>query len=125
MALHRWQPIGVASLLAVAGIVVGVAASLAFTTGSLGAAAAMTPRCTTGPLSVLPVLSGSTVTSVTIATVPSTCGGATLRATVSNGVTAGSGSATVAAGGGSVTVPIVGGPALGVGIETDLILEGP
>ncbi len=112
-------------VLAVLGTVVGAAASLALTTTTLGSASTDTPRCTTDPLTVLPVLTASTVTSVTVTSVPSSCGGATLKVTVRGGATAGSGSLVVPLIGGSVTIPITGGPALTAAVETDLVLEGP
>jgi hypothetical protein len=117
--------IGIWLILAAAGAVVGSAASLSLSARSLGAVTLATPRCTTAALNVLPVLSGSTVSSVTIATLPAACGGATLKVTVNTGVTTGSGSIAVPAGGGSTTVPIAGGPALTASTAIDAILEGP
>jgi hypothetical protein len=106
-------------------LVVGSAAGLALSLTYLGAAAMTTPRCTSSALSVLPVLTASNVTSVTIATLPAGCGGATIKVTVDSGVTSGSGSAAVPGGGGSMTVPITAGPVLDANVEIDFVLEGP
>lgn len=104
---------------------VGFAASLTFATASLGAATATTPRCTTGGLSVVQNLSGTTVVSVTVGNLPVACGGAVLQATVNNGSTVGSGSGTVAAGGGSLTITLGIAPALTVSELIDVVLIGP
>jgi hypothetical protein len=118
----------VAALVAVAAggaVRIGLADSLNLGSESLGASGVSAPRCTTGALTILPVLSGSNVASITVATLPSACGGATLQASVNNGSASATGSATVPAGGGSVTVPISGRPALTVAIQTDIVLVGP
>jgi hypothetical protein len=104
---------------------VAFAASLTFATASLGAATAATPRCTTGGLSVIQNLSGTTVVSVTVANLPAACGGAVLQATVNNGTTVGSGSSTVAAGGGSLTITLGLAPTVTVSELIDLVLIGP
>lgn len=109
----------------VASVGVALAASLSLGANTLGAATASTPRCTTAGLGVLQVLSGSNVVSVTVSSLPSGCGGATLQATLNNGTTSSSGSATVPAGGGSVTVTLASAIALGQVDEIDLVLTGP
>jgi len=105
--------------------VVGAAASMTVSADSIGAAVANTPRCTSAALSVLPNLSSGTVVSVTVANVPSACGGATLQATVNNGVANASGSSVVPAAGGAVTVTLSGAPALVVADQIDLVVVGP
>jgi hypothetical protein len=105
--------------------VVGLAASVSLTTGTLGAATVATPRCTTAGLSVLQNLSAATVISVTVGVLPAGCGGATLQVTVNNGVTNASGSAAVPVGGGSVTVTLGSAPAVSASEQTDLVLVGP
>ena len=69
--------------------------------------------------------SGTNVVSVTVGNLPSTCGGATLQAAVSNGSTSSTGSATVPSGGGSVVVTLGAAVALAAADETDLVLTGP
>ena len=119
------RTLGVALGATLFGVMVGAAASLDLTAPSLGAATTTTPRCVTTDLTILPVLTTGVVTSVTVATLPAACGGATLKVTVVGAATVGSGSLVVPGGGGSVTVPITGGPALIAAIQTDLVLEGP
>jgi hypothetical protein len=108
-----------------ASVGVALAASLSLGTNSLGAATASTPRCTAAGLGVQQVLSGSNVVSVTVSSLPSGCGGATLQATLNNGTTSSSGNATVPAGGGSVTVTLASAIAIGQVDEIDLVLTGP
>ena len=123
--MNTWRRIMAVILLTAAGAVVGVAASLSFTSDTLGAATAATPRCTTAGLSVLQNLSAGTVVSVTVGALPAACGGATLQVTVNNGVTNASGSAAVPGGGGSVTVILGSAPAVTATEQTDLVMVGP
>jgi hypothetical protein len=112
-------------VLSAVGLVAGFAASMTVATGSLGAARMAVPRCTATGLAVIQNLSGSTVISVTISSVPSACGNGTLQVTVNNGATTGSGSATIPAAGGSVTVTLGTAPAVAAAEETDLVITGP
>lgn len=119
-----WRTAAIA-ILTVTGLVVGLAASLSFASGTLGAATTATPRCTTAGLTVFQNLSAGTVVSVTVGALPAACGGATLQVTVNNGTVNGSGSAAVPAGGGSVTVTLGTAPAVTASEQTDLVLVGP
>jgi hypothetical protein len=114
-------------LIAAAALVatVGFAASLAATSATLGAATTSAPRCTTAGLGVLQNLSGSSVVSVTVSGIPSTCGLATLQVAVNNGSTSGSGSASVSAAGGTVTVTLTTSPVIATAEQTDLVFVGP
>ncbi|HYM82892.1 MAG TPA: hypothetical protein VEY67_01915 [Candidatus Dormibacteraeota bacterium] len=112
-------------VLTLASVVIGAAASLGLASDSLGAATAGTPRCTSAGLTVTPVLSGSTVASVTVAGLPSGCGGAVLQVAANNGSANGSGSGTVPAGGGSVTVALGTAPGLTTNLQADLLITGP
>jgi hypothetical protein len=114
-----------AAVLITSGVVVGAAASLGLASGTLGAARTATPRCTAAGLSVAQNLSGTSVASVTVGTLPSGCGGATMQVTVNNGATNSSGSAAVPAGGGSVTVTLTAPVAVTAWGQTDLVLVGP
>lgn len=105
--------------------VVGHAASLTVSQSGLGAATVAVDRCTTGALSVLSNLSAGSVVSVTIGSLPASCGTATLQVTVSNGLSNSGGSETVPAGGGSVTVALAVPTALTTQIQTDLVMVGP
>lgn len=105
--------------------VVAFAASLAVSTGGIGAAQVATPRCTNAALTVVPTLTTTTITSVTVGSLPGACGGATLQVSVNNGVTSGSGSVTVPGGGGSVAVAISPAVALTALTQTDFVLTGP
>ena len=107
------------------GVTVGSAASLSVNAGGLGAARVAIPRCTSSGLSVIQGLSGTSVATVTVASVPSSCGGATLQLTYSNGSTQSSGSAAVPAGGGNVTVTLASAVAVSVSAQTDLVFVGP
>ncbi len=114
----------VAVLLA-AGGAAAFAASLAATSQSLGMAAIGTPRCTAAGLGVIQNLSAATVISVTVSSLPSGCGNATLQVTVNNLLTSSSGSAAVPSGGGSVTVTLATAVAITAAEEIDLVLTGP
>ena len=120
-----WRRVVELVLLGGAGAVLGAAASLAFSSDSFGAARTATPRCAAAGLTVFQNLSAGTVVSVTVGGLPAACGGATLQATVNNGVTSGSGSASVPVGGGSLTVTLGSAPLVTAAEETDLILIGP
>jgi hypothetical protein len=121
-SLHR---IAAVILVTAMGAVVGSAASLSFTSGSLGAGTTATPRCTNAGLTVFQNLAAGTVASVTVGAIPASCAGATLQVTVNNGVANSGGSAVVPGGGGSVTVNIAVPPAVTAAEETDLVLVGP
>jgi hypothetical protein len=120
-----WRSIAGLALASGLGLVVGAAASLALGSGTLGAAAIGTPRCTTAGLGVTHNLSAGTVISVTVANLPASCGGATLQATVNNGQTNGSGSASVPSGGGSVTVTLGLAQSVTTAAQTDIVVLGP
>ncbi|MDH4333761.1 MAG: hypothetical protein OEW24_00610 [Chloroflexota bacterium] len=120
-----WRRAAAATLLLATGVVIGAAASLSLTSGTLGAATTTVPQCTTAGLTVFQNLSGSTVVSVTVGAIPAACAGATLQVTVNNGVTNASGSATVPGGGGSVTVALGTAPAVTTSEQTDLVMVGP
>jgi len=120
-----WRRAAAAILLMATGVAVGAAASLTVTSGTLGAATAATPRCTTAGLTVFQNLSAGTVVSVTVGAIPAACAGADLHVTVNNGVANASGSATVPGGGGSVTVTLGTAPAVTASEQTDLLLVGP
>ena len=113
------------ALVTVACAVVGLAASVAVSSDSLGASTISVPRCTAVGLSVLQNLTAGTVASVTVSGLPAACGGATLQVTVNNGSTNSSGSATIAAGGGATTVTLALAVAVTASEQTDLVIVGP
>jgi hypothetical protein len=120
-----WRALLALALLTVAGATVGSAASISVTTGAVGAAMVVVPRCTTTGLLVVNNLSGSNVASVTVSSIPAGCAAATIQAAVNNGTTSGSGSATVPAGGGTVTVSLSSTPAATTNIQTEILFTGP
>ncbi len=120
-----WRQALAIALLMATGVVVGAAASLSFTSSTLGAARTTTPRCTAASLTVLNNLTATTVSSVVVGALPGACGGATLQVTVNNGVANSSGSAAVPGGGGSVTVTLAVAVAVTANLQTDLVLVGP
>lgn len=113
------------AIVAIACCCVGLAASVTLTSNSVAANDVSTPRCTSAGLLVLPNLSGANVASVTVSSLPSACGGATIQAAVNNGTTSSSGSNTVPAGGGSVTITLAAAVAAAVGMELDIVVAGP
>jgi hypothetical protein len=119
-----WRIMGLVLIGAASGVF-GAAASVAFSSDTLGAARAATPRCTSAGLTVFQNLSAGTVVSVTVGGLPAACGGATLQATLNNGAANASGSAAVPAGGGSVTVTLGSAPAVAVADQVDMVLVGP
>jgi hypothetical protein len=123
MALLR--PAALLIVIAIAGAGVAFAATLTFDGRSLGMDAETTPRCTTAGLGVIQNLSGSTVISVTVSSLPPGCGNATLQVAVNNLVTSSGGSTTVPVGGGSVTVTLAAAIAITASEEIDLVLTGP
>lgn len=109
----------------VLGGAIALAASLGFNGRTLGMAAVSTPRCTSAGLGLIQNLSASTVVSVTVSSLPSACGSATLQVTVNNLLTSSSGSATVPGGGGSITVTLGTPVAITAVEQIDLVLTGP
>jgi hypothetical protein len=109
----------------VAALVIGAAASLSAASRTLGAASVNLPRCTTAGLGVVQNLSGSSVVSVTVSGLPSTCGTATLQVAVNDGAASSTGSAAVPVGGGSVTVILATAVAVSTAETTDLLVLGP
>ena len=112
-------------LLVGATALIGAAASLAAGTASLGSAQAALGRCVTSGLSVMPVLSGTTWTGVTVNGVPAGCGGGTLQLTVNTGTTNSSGAAAVPVGGGTVTITLATAQTVDANMESDLVFVGP
>ena len=112
-------------MLTLAAAVIGSAASVAISSGSLGAATIAVPRCTAAGLGVLNNLTAATVSSVAVSGIPSTCGGATLQVTVNNGLTNSSGSAAIPAGGGTATVTLALAVAVTGAEQTDAVIVGP
>ena len=129
MALHR--PAARLALVALAAASVALAASVAFAASltfdgrSLGMDNETIPRCTATGLGVVQNVSGTNVVSVTVSSLPSGCGSATLQVTVNNQVTSSGGSAAVPAGGGSVTVTLAAAVAITAVEQIDLVLTGP
>lgn len=113
------------AVLVMAGLGAGFAATLPFSTGSLGAAKVTVPRCTTGATSTTSNLSGTSVVSVTVGNLPAACGGATIQVAVNNGAASSTGSATVPAGGGSVTITLAATVAVATTMQTDVVMSGP
>lgn len=120
-----WRPTVGLGFLTVACAVVGLAASAAVSTDSLGASSISIPRCTAAGLGVLQNLTAATVSSVTVSGLPAACGGGTLQVTVNNGLTNSSGSAAIPAGGGSTTVTLAVAVAVTASEQTDLVVVGP
>ncbi|MEO8252436.1 MAG: hypothetical protein ABI578_08170 [Chloroflexota bacterium] len=112
-------------LATVVSAVIGMAASVAVSSDSLGAATVTVTRCTAAGLTVLQNLTAGTVSSVTVGAIPAACGGGTLQLTVNNGTTNSSGSAAVPAGGGSVAVTLAVAQVVTATVQTDLVLVGP
>ena len=112
-------------MLTLAAAVIGSAASVAISSGSLGAATIAVPRCTAAGLGVLNNLTAATVSSVAVSGIPANCGGATLQVTVNNGLTNSSGSAAIPAGGGMVTVTLALAVAVTGAEQTDAVIVGP
>jgi hypothetical protein len=110
---------------ACAGFTVGSAASLALGTQGLGAARRTVPRCTSAGIDVQPNLSGSSVVSVTLSSLPAACGGAYVQVTANNGTGNTSGTGTVPVGGGSVTVTLATGVGATTNEQIDIVLVGP
>lgn len=111
--------------LGLAAAIVGSAASLALSSATLGAGRSGTAPCTTAGLTVVPNLTASAVSSVTVGGLPAACGSASIQATVTSGALSGSGSATVPAAGGSVTITLGTQPLLTASTRTDIVLAGP
>jgi hypothetical protein len=107
------------------GLSVGFATSVGMSVGSLGAARVSTPRCTSSAIGVLPNLSGNNYVSVTVSSVPPSCGGATVQVAVNNGTSSSTGAGTVPSGGGSVTVSLAAAVSATTVAETDILLTGP
>jgi hypothetical protein len=118
---------GVAAMLLLAAISasVGVAASVAMTTGSIGAARVAPARCVSAPLTLVPTLVGTTWTAVVVSGIPASCAGGTLQLTVNTGATSSSASAVVPAGGGTMTMTLAVAQTVDADMQTDLVVVGP
>ena len=124
--MRRAAVISASLLVAVVlGLALAHAASLGAGTASLGAGAIATPRCTTSGLAVTQNLSGTSIASVTVTGVPSTCGAGTMYATVNNGSASSSGSSAIPAGGGTVTVTLAATVPATTVDEADILVTGP
>jgi hypothetical protein len=110
--------------LTVAAVVAGYAAAIDLQS-SLGSGSASVERCTSAALGVHGDLTGNDVASVTVSSVPASCGNATIQVAVDNGTAHASGSSTVPAGGGSVTVSLGTPVTMGTNVEIDVLLLGP
>ena len=103
----------------------GFASSLPAATKKLAASSASVARCDTDGVSILQNLSGTNVASVTVGSIASACGGATLSLTLNNGTTSSSGSGAVPVGGGSMTVTLAAAVALKDSDRIDVAISGP
>lgn len=117
--------VGLAAATSVLSVVLAAAASIGWSSGSLGFGYAATPRCTSAALGVLPTLSAGLITAVTVGPLPSACDGALLEVTVGNGIASSGGTTVVPAQGGSVTVVLAAAVAVTGAVQTDLVLIGP
>lgn len=107
----------------VAAVVVGLASSLATGSASLGAAVAPASPCASpSSVSVTPIVTGSTVTSVSVGNLPASCGGLHLYATVANAAGTASGVAIVPSQGGSLTVSVSPSIPLSTSNEIDVAI---
>lgn len=120
-----WRRVVGLGLLTLACAVVGLAASIAVSSDSLGAATLSVPRCTSAGLSVLQNLTAGNAISVTVSGLPAACGGGTLQVTLNNGTTNSGGSAVIPAGGGATTVTLAVPVAVTASEQTDLVVVGP
>jgi hypothetical protein len=120
-----WRQLAILVLIGISCSVLGAAASLSFSSASLGAAIVTVPHCTTAGLGVIQTLSGANVASVTVSNLPAGCGSAAVQVTVNNGAVNGSGSNTVPGAGGSVTITLIPTPAAATYEQTDIVLTGP
>ncbi|HYA01274.1 MAG TPA: hypothetical protein VEK76_13145 [Candidatus Binatia bacterium] len=109
-----------------AGLVVSDAAGLSTSSRNLGAAQVATPRCS-GSLSGIGltenVPSGTSITTVTLTSVPASCDGAALVLTVSSGSTTGAAAWTVA--GTGTTLTLSTSVPLTSQTQADLVMTGP
>ncbi len=119
-------------LLALAGTAVvlsaclGLAASLSTTSDAAGQAAVTVPRCSTAGVTTVEVLTGTTISGVTVSNLDAACAAGTLKVTVqvAGGVT-GSGSIAVPSGGGSATVTLTPAVAFAGNAQIDTVISGP
>jgi hypothetical protein len=104
---------------------IGSAASLALSSGKLGAAEAATARCTSSGVTVAETITGTSVSSVTMSGIPATCAGASLSVTLNNGAAHSTKTGTVPAGGGSMTLTVTPTVPLTQVAEADIVMTGP
>jgi hypothetical protein len=118
--------VGAAALVAAALFAtIGHASSLNTATKDLGAGKSAVAKCDTDGVTVLQVLTGNNVSSVTISGIASACGGGTLSVTVNNGTANSTGSAAVPGGGGSMTVALASAVAMKDSDQIDVTITGP
>ncbi|MEP7060638.1 MAG: hypothetical protein ABI828_07890 [Actinomycetota bacterium] len=118
--------VGAAALVAAALFAtVGHASSLNTATNSVGAGKVAVATCDNDGVTVLQVLTGNNVTSVTIGGIAAACAAGTLSVTVNNGTANSTGSAAVPGGGGSMTVALAASVAMKDSDQIDVTITGP
>ena len=106
-------------------VLVAAGATLAVTSGKVSSGSASTP-CDADGVTLTQNLSGSNVTTVTVAGIAAACGSGTVSVTVNNGTTSQSGGPTaIPSGGGSVTVTLGTAIALKDSHYVNVVLKGP
>jgi hypothetical protein len=118
--------IGAAALVAAALFAtVGHASSLSAGAQSLAAGKSAVAMCDTNGVTVVQVLTGNNVSSVTISGIAAACGGGSLSVTVNNGTANSTGTAAVPGGGGSMTVALASTVLMKDSDEIDVSITGP
>ena len=125
MSRVRWLVLCGAATAALLSSTYGFAASQAVASNTIGGNSAAVPRCDTDGVTIVPVISGANVSSVTVGGISANCAGGTLSVNVNNGAANSSGSGVVPAGGGSMTVALAVAVAAKDGMETDVAIAGP
>jgi hypothetical protein len=125
--MRRWAGALAGAALVVASFyaITGHAASLSAASNSLGSGKSSVTGCDPDGVSMVQVLTGNNVTSVTVGGIAAACAAGSLSVTVNNGTTNSTGAAVVPVGGGSVTVPLGAAVAMKDADEIDVTITGP
>lgn len=104
--------------------VVGQAAGLGASSYSIGAGEAPIPRCGTAAAITVTETGGATISGLNLSNIPSTCGGASLTATLTSNGTTSTASGTVPGTGGTLALTLTTHVPLNQAGQVDIVMTG-
>lgn len=123
-----WLTSGLVSVIAsavIASLLVGLAAGSPVSSRTLARGSAVVPRCDLDGVSMVPNVTTTSVTSVTVSGIASACATGLLSVTVRSGASFSTGTATVPGGGGSMVITLASTVPMTQSMTIDLTIAGP